>query len=323
MEQLLRGLRSAAEPTRLRILALCARGDLTVSELTTILGQSQPRVSRHLKLLVEAGMLQRFREGTWAYYRIAEHGNGQGLARSLVAMIEPDDEIHSRDLERLDEVKKARAALAGEFFRQNASQWDQIRKLYINDEEVERALLEALSQDDIHHLLDVGTGTGRILEVLGESIERGVGIDLSREMLGIARVNLERRGLNHCHVRYGNMNQLPFGQDSFDAITFHLALHYAEDPGEAIREAARYLSPQGRLIVVDFAPHNQQKLQTEHAHRWLGFDDDDIGQWFDAAGLALQAVRRLPGEPLTVCLWSASWKATARQARAERHEARV
>ncbi len=305
MERFLRGLRSAAEPTRLRILALCARGDLTVSDLTTILGQSQPRVSRHLKLLVEAGLLQRFREGTWAYYRLTERTPENGFVRTLLTMMPKDDGTLRRDQERLEEIKKSRAAIAGEFFRQNASQWDRIRKMYINDLEVERALQALIPESDVGDLLDVGTGTGRILEIFGKSITRGVGIDMSREMLAIARANLEQRGLNNCHVRYGDMNQLPFGDEMFDAVTFHLALHYAEDPADAIREAARYLDVQGRMIVVDFAPHNEKSLQTEHGHRWLGFDDEDIGNWFAAAGLAVRAVKRLPGDPLTVCLWSA------------------
>ena len=321
MERFLRGLRSAAEPTRLRILALCARGDLTVSELTTILGQSQPRVSRHLKLLVEAGLLQRFREGTWAYYRLSERTPEEGLARTLLTMIPTDDGTLTRDQERLDEIKKARAAVAGEFFRQNATQWDRIRKMYINDLEVERALQALIPESDVGDLLDVGTGTGRILEIFGNSINRGVGIDLSREMLAIARVNLEKRGLSNCHVRYGDMNQLPFGNETFDAVTFHLALHYAEDPADAIREAARYLDVGGRMIIVDFARHGEKSLQTEHAHRWLGFDDDDINDWFAAAGLAIRTVKRLPGDPLTVCLWSAEKRPAAPLLRSEQRAA--
>ena len=311
MERFLRGLRSAAESTRLRILALCARGDLTVSELTTILGQSQPRVSRHLRLLVEAGLLQRFREGTWAYYRLSERTPEERLVRTLLTMIPTDDGTLIRDQERLDEVKKERAAVAGEFFRRNATQWDRIRKMYINDLEVERALQALIPEQDVGDLLDVGTGTGRILEIFGKSINRGVGIDLSREMLAIARVNLEKRGLSNCHVRYGDMNQLPFGNETFGAVTFHLALHYAEDPADAIREAARYLDVGGRMIIVDFARHDEKSLQTEHAHRWLGFDDDDIGDWFAAAGLTIGTVKRLPGDPLTVCLWSAEKRPAA------------
>jgi ArsR family transcriptional regulator len=306
MDQLLQGLRAAAEPTRLRILALCARSELTVSDLTAILRQSQPRVSRHLKVLVEAGLLQRLREGTWAFYRLADTGEAAGLARGLVGFVPAGNDVVARDLERLDAVKKARADVASAFFRSNASQWDRIRRLYIDDEEVERALLSLLPRQDVHGLLDIGTGTGRILEVFGQDIRRGVGIDLSREMLAVARVNLEKRGLLNCHVRYGDMSQLPLTDETFDAVTFHLVLHYAEDPEMAVREAARFLEPGGTLVVVDFAPHEEQSLRTEHAHRWLGFEDGDIDAWFRAAGLSPGRNIRLPGKPLTVCLWSAT-----------------
>lgn len=305
MNQLLSGLRAAAEPTRLRILALCARGELTVSDLTAILGQSQPRVSRHLKVLVEAGLLQRLREGTWAFYRLSDTGAAAGLARSLVGFIPERNDVVARDLERLEAVKRLRADIASSFFRQNAGEWDDIRKLYINDEEVERALLSLLPQREVHSLLDIGTGTGRILEVFGKEIDRGVGIDLSREMLAVARVNLDKLGLLNCHVRYGDMNQLPLTYESFDAVTFHLVLHYAEDPAAAIREAVRFLEPGGRLVVVDFAPHEEEKLRTEHAHRWLGFEDGEVRSWFKAAGLTPGRTVRLPGNPLTVCLWPA------------------
>ena len=277
-----------------------------MSDLTTILRQSQPRVSRHLKVLVEAGLLQRLREGTWAFYRLADIGTAASLARSLVGFVPGKNDVVARDLDRLEAVKKARADVATAFFRRNAGQWDDIRKLYIDDEEVERALLTLLPRREVHGLLDIGTGTGRILEVFGGDLTRGVGVDLSREMLTVARVNLDRRGLQNCHVRYGDMNELPLTRETFDAVTFHLVLHYAEDPASAVKEAARFLEPGGRLVVVDFAPHDEEKLRTEHAHRWLGFEDGDVESWFRGAGLSPGRTIRLPGKPLTVCLWSAA-----------------
>ncbi len=305
MDRLLQGLRAAAESSRLRILALCSRGELSVSDLTKILGQSQPRVSRHLKLLVEAGLLQRFREGAWAFYRLADKGPGGALARILVDQVSFEDGPVARDCERLDAVRAERAARAVTFFRENAADWQEIRRLYINDQEVEQALLEVLPKPGVDSLLDIGTGTGRILEVYGDSIRRGVGVDLSREMLSLARVNLERRGLTNCQVRLGDMDQLPLADERFDAVTFHLSLHYAEDPAHAIVEAARYLAPGGRMVVVDFAPHQERGLQTERGHRWLGFEDADIESWFRQAGLASGRTDRLPGSSLTVNLWSA------------------
>ena len=245
MDKLLQGLRAAAEPTRLRIMALCSHGELTVSDLTNILNQSQPRVSRHLKLLVDAGLLERFREGAWAYYRLAESSETAELSRNLVDFVPVSDGVHSRDLERLQFVKQERADQAAAFFRENAARWDKIRTLYIDDQSVESALIKALSKTETRGLLDIGTGTGRILEIFGESIERGIGVDLSHEMLSVARVNLEQQGLRNCHVRYGDMNDLPLDQESFDAVTFHLALHYAEDPSAAIKEATRFLNRAG------------------------------------------------------------------------------
>jgi ArsR family transcriptional regulator len=273
--------------------------------LTKILGQSQPRVSRHLKLLVEAGLLQRFREGAWAFYRLADKGPDGALARILVDQVSLDDGSVARDSERLEAVRAERAARAAAFFRENAAGWQEIRRLYINDREVESALLELLPKSEIDALLDIGTGTGRILEVFGDSIRRGVGVDLSHEMLSVARVNLEQRGLTHCQVRLGDMGQLPLSDERFGAVTFHLALHYADEPAHAIAEAARYLAPGGRMVVVDFAPHQERSLQTERAHRWLGFDDAEIDTWFRSAGLVSGRTIRLPGSPLTINLWSA------------------
>ncbi|MGE0724688.1 MAG: ArsR/SmtB family transcription factor, partial [Alphaproteobacteria bacterium] len=270
MQDLLNGLRAAAEPTRLRLLALCAHGELTVSELTQILGQSQPRVSRHLKLLCEAGLLDRYREGTWALFRLAAGEPGGALAQSLVDRIPADDETVARDLQRLAAIKVGRAEQAAAYFRANAARWDQIRSLYVDEREVERALLELLPQADAGDLLDVGTGTGRIVELFGRRGVRAVGVDLSRDMLGVARANLERADLRQCQVRFADAYQLPMAAASFDAVTFHLVLHYLDDPAEAIAEAARVLRPGGRLVVVDFAPHELEQLRADHAHRRLG-----------------------------------------------------
>ncbi len=305
MEQMLHGMRAAAEPTRLRLMALCGRGELTVSELTQILGQSQPRVSRHLRLLVDAGLLERHREGIWAFYRLAERGANAVLARRLVELIPEDDSVLRRDLERLEEVRRARAARAAEFFRRNAGEWDEIRRLHVDDAKVERALLELLPREGPWDHLDIGTGTGRILEIVGTRVARAIGIDLSHEMLTVARANLERARLAHCRVRHGDMHQLDLPPESFDVATFHLVLHYAEDPGRAIAEAARTLRPGGRVIVIDFAPHREKRLSDEHAHRWLGFTDDDMARWFRAAGLEPDRPVHLAGRPLTVCLWPA------------------
>lgn len=312
MEHLLKGLRAAAEPTRLRLLALCAHGELSVGELTQILGQSQPRVSRHLKLLTDAGLLDRFREGTHAFFRLAEAGDMGNLARVLVDSIPDADAKLALDLERLESIKKARAKAAAEYFRRNAPQWDKIRSLYVDEAQVESALLSAFGGREVDDLLDIGTGTGRILELLGPRVSRGIGIDQSREMLAVARAKLEEAGLRHCVVRHGDMYQLPWPAASFDAVAAHLVLHFADSPPDAIAEAARVLRSGGLLLVVDFAPHDIEALREEHAHRRLGFADNEVEGWFEKAGLRPLKVKHLPGDPLTVCVWSAERPAGAR-----------
>lgn len=306
LDEVLTGLRAAAEPTRLRLLALCAQGDLTVTELTQILGQSQPRVSRHLKLMVEAGLFSRFREGTWAFYRLAESGAGAELARRTLGLLPTEDATLRLDASRLAAIKRERAESADAYFRANAQQWGSIRSLHVDEAEVERVMIEAVKQGPCRDLLDMGTGTGRILEVLGPLVERGLGLDASREMLTVARTNLETAGLRHCHVRQADMYQLPLAEDSFDLVTIHQVLHFAERPGAVVAEAARVLRPGGRLIVVDFAPHDREELRDAHSHRRLGFSDAEVQGWCRTAGLQPTEPRRLPGAPLTVVLWQAT-----------------
>ena len=316
MQELLSGLRAAAEPTRLRVLAVCAYAELTVTELTQILGQSQPRVSRHLKLLCDADLLNRFREGTWAFYRLADEGACAELARTLIDLLPEDDPILALDLERLQAVKAARAAEAAEYFRSNAAHWDEIRGLYVPEAEVETALLSLLDGGEIGDFLDVGTGTGRILEIFAPRVRRGVGIDLSHEMLRVARAKLEQAEIRNCQVRHGDFYNLALPSASFDAAVLHQVLHYAEEPAAAIVEAARVLRPGGRLIIVDFARHQESFLQSEHHHRWLGFDDAEVARWMLAAGLVASPGLRLQGAPLTVVIWQARRPAaTARAGR--------
>ena len=316
MEDLLAALRAIAEPTRLRLVVLCARGELTVSELTQILGQSQPRVSRHLKLLCEAGLLDRFREGSWVFYRLSGTGRGGAVARQLVALCDEDDPTIALDLQRLAAIKRQRAELASAYFRENAARWDHIRSLYIDEREVEAALVEIIAAADPGDLLDIGTGTGRMLEILGPRVGHALGIDQSREMLAVARVNLERAGLGNGSVRLGDMYQLALPDASFDAVVVHQVLHYADRPGQAIAEAARVLRPGGILVLVDFAPHMLEFLRTEHAHRRLGFADSEIAAWCRAAGLEPAPPRRLPGDPLTVAIWTA-WRPASASLRNE------
>ena len=303
-------LKAAGEETRLRILALVGETELTVSDLTDILRQSQPRISRHLKLMVEAGLIERFREGAWAFFRLAESGGSAELARALIARLDPNDTMVARDRQRLSAVRQARAAAAQDYFRAHAAQWDRIRKLHVTDEAVENAIGEALGDRPFHSLLDLGTGTGRILELFGPTIGRGLGIDLSLDMLHLARTRIERAALRHCSVRQGDIYDLALSAGSFDVIVIHQVLHFLDDGARAIREAARVLAPGGRLLVVDFAPHDLEFLREEHAHRRLGFATETVAQWMSAAGLDMTMHRSLSPEPgsdgkIAVSLWLA------------------
>ncbi len=306
VETLLTGLRAAAEPTRLRLLHLLAQGELTVTEITQILGQSQPRVSRHLKLMCEAGLLDRFPEGAWVFYRLAAKGRGGAVARRLLELLpEAGDQTLTLDQQRLSAIRAVRADRAQAYFRDNASRWNEIRSLQVDEAEVEKALLAVFAGRRIHDLVDMGTGTGRVLEVLGPHVERAIGIDLSREMLSVARTNLERLSLSNCMVRQGDIAQLPLPAATADAVTIHQVLHYATDPAALVAEAARVLEPGGRLAIVDFAPHGEEALRDQHAHRRLGFEDAEVEGWLRAAGLEPGPVSRLPGKPLTVVVWTA------------------
>jgi len=303
-------LKAAGEDTRLRVLALLDEAELTVSDLTQILRQSQPRISRHLKLLVEAGLVERFREGAWAFFRLAERGGAADLARELVSRLDQNDPVAGRDRERLASVRHARAQAAQDYFRAHAAQWDRIRKLHVADEAVESAIREALGDRPFRSLLDLGTGTGRILELFGAGAERGLGVDLSLDMLLLARARIERAGLRHCSVRQGDIYDLAIPDGSFDVVIIHQVLHFLDDGARAIREAARVLAAGGRLLVVDFAPHELEFLREEHAHRRLGFGAETVSQWMAAAGLDVTLHRSLSPEPgsdgkIAVSLWLA------------------
>ncbi len=303
-------LKAAGEDTRLRILALLAEAELTVSDLIEILHQSQPRISRHLKLLVEAGLVLRFREGAWAFFRLSDQGGAVELARDLVARLDPADATVARDRARLAQIRARRAAQAQAYFTAHAAEWDRIRRLHVSDEAVEAAVVAALADRPFRSLLDLGTGTGRMLELFGPQLERGVGIDFSPDMLALARARLDRVGLRQCSVRQGDIYDLKLPRDSFDVVIVHQVLHYLDDGARALREAARVLRPQGRLLVVDFAPHDLEFLRDEHAHLRLGFPAEIVSQWLEQTGLEMVSYRTLPPEQgsegkIAVSLWLA------------------
>ncbi len=304
----LNALTAAGEATRLRLLALLAEAELTVSELVAILGQSQPRVSRHLKLLAEAGLVERHREGSWVFFLMSQSGPAAGFARDVVARLAPGDAHLLADRARLAEVRQTRADQAARYFAAHAANWDEVRAMHLPEERVEAAILEALGPGPFNALLDLGTGAGRILELLSPLAARAIGVDQSPQMLAVARARLERTGLRNAQLRQGDIYALPVEPDFYDVVVMHQVLHYLDDPQRAIREAARALRPGGRLVIVDFAPHEEESLRAAHAHRRLGFAAEEVAGYMTAAGLEVAARRDLApeareGGKLTVSLW--------------------
>jgi ArsR family transcriptional regulator len=304
-------LKAVAEPTRLRILSLLAPGELNVKDLTRILGQSQPRISRHLRLLAEAGLVERAPEGSWVYFRLAERGEGGDLARLILRSLDPEDPVLTRDRGRAGDLRHEREEAALAYFQAHAGEWDKIRALHVAEGDVEAAVQAALGQGPFNLFVDLGTGTGRMLELFSGRFRRGIGLDLSPAMLAYARVNLERSGIAHAQIRQADIYDLPLPDRAADALVMHQVLHFLSDPQRAIREAARVLALGGRLLIVDFAPHELEFLRDEFAHERLGFVDTVVRQWLADAGLELSETRNLaPGGDaagkLTVSMWLAT-----------------
>jgi ubiquinone/menaquinone biosynthesis C-methylase UbiE len=304
MERLLSSLRAAAEPTRLRLLALAGRGAFCVSEFTEILGQSQPRLSRHLKLLCDCGLLERVREGANVWFALP-HGQPGALARDLVARLPEDDPVLESDRRQAARVLAERARIASESFRRQGADWDEMRALDLPAQAVEAALLTLVPETDSGRLLDIGTGTGRVLELLAPRISQGIGVDASKAMLALARSRLARVGLTHCSVRLADMYRLPLTEASFDIAVVQMVLHYAEDPPGVLAEVARVLRPGGRLIVIDLAHHSRDELVTRLAHRWAGFTDVSMRALMEDAGMRQDEPLAIEG-PLPIRIWPAT-----------------
>ena len=308
MNQLLLALRAAGESTRLRILAALKQSELTVSEITRILDQSQPRVSRHLKLLCDSGLLERYQEGAWVFHRISDRDNVRDITRGLIDLIDLSDPALERDQKKLREIREEKTRQAARYFTEHAAEWDSIRERMVSDASIERRMLESVGDRPIELFVDLGTGTGRILEIFAPRVRKGIGFDLSREMLSIARSNLENAGITHCTVRRSDICNIDMPDQSADVITIHQVLHYFDNPEQAIEESARLLRPGGRLLVVDFLPHNLEFLREMHAHQRLGFSTGAMQQWCERSGMTVIHREELSrdvddGQSLTAGLW--------------------
>ncbi len=308
---LVTALKAAAEPTRLRILLLLAGGGLNVKDLTRILGQSQPRISRHLKLLGEAGLVGRAPEGSWVYFHLAQQPEARALVGHLLAALDPTDAFWLRDRDRAESVKREREMAAQSYFESKAADWDRIRALHVAEADVEAAVREALLGLKIDLLVDLGTGTGRMLELTADRFTRGLGFDRNPAMLSYARAKLERGAFTHAQVRQADIYELPLGDGVADAVIMHQILHFMSDPARAVTEAGRIVAPGGRLVIVDFAPHTLEFLRDAHAHERLGFAGPAVTQWMTDAGLTSIETRHLTppsgagADQLTVSMWVA------------------
>ena len=294
--ELVDALKAIAEPTRLRLTRLLAQGELTVSELVRILGQSQPRVSRHLKLLCDAGVLERFREQHHVYYRVPLNGSGHRLASAVAPFMPGDDSELNADDTRLAEVRQARAKLSRDYIEDDAPEWRHLHDLHGDERAFADAVVDDMTGEPIGELLDVATGTGRMLSVLGPHCTRGTGIDLSRKMVSVARAKLTEMGLSHCTIRQDDMYQMRFADNSFDTVTIDQVLYLADQPEAVVAEAARVLAPGGRLMIVAFTDG------TDRPGVKLGIEPASIDAWCRAAKLTPDHHRELPGQDADITL---------------------
>jgi ubiquinone/menaquinone biosynthesis C-methylase UbiE len=294
-----------ADPTRLRILMLLRAMELSVGELAQVLGQSQPRVSRHVRILIDAGLAERRKEGSWVFLSLGARPRTEPLLQLLDRWTDIDgaDPWTAADAARLAAVRADRAAAATRYFASHARDWDALRSLHVAESEVEAAIARALGEAAIGRLVDIGTGTGRMIELFAAAAEQALGIDRSPEMLRLARAKLAEAGLGAVELRQGDMYSLPLKAESADTVIIHQVLHYAQNPAAAVAEAARLLSPGGRLLIVDFAPHEREELRTAGAHVRLGFADEAMVRHMAEAGLDGRVVEHLEGGELTVTIW--------------------
>lgn len=307
-DDLVRKLRAAGEATRLRALFLLSFGELSVGELAQLLGQSQPGLSRHMKFLTDAGLVERLPEGAWVFYRLPASGEGRRAVDALLALIDAQAEPWMRERERLNAVRAARVSEAEAFFNAIADDWDRVRRLHLSNEAIESGVLTMAGPGPFRRVLDIGTGTGRMLALFSRLAESGEGIDLSHRMLTLARANLDREGIRNALVRRGDALALPFASASADLVVIHQVLHFLDRPSAALAEGARVLMPGGRLVLVDFAPHELEFLRTEHGHRRLGLSADEVENWAQACGLRPLELRRFePPAGLSDALCVMAW----------------
>jgi ArsR family transcriptional regulator len=292
-DRVLDALKAAGEETRLRLLRLLAHEELSVMELVSILDQSQPRISRHLKLMNEAGLIERFPDGAWVFYRLSS----SSATRPLIdAILDRLDDSYAADMVRLDEVRHQRRTSAEAYFETIAPMWDEIRSHHGSEAEIEDAIVRLAGRQSYDHLVDLGTGSGRMLTLLAPGAKTAIGIDLSQHMLNVARNHVHDEGLKTVEFRHGDIYDTRLPAASADLVVIHQVLHFLSDPARAILEAGRIVRSGGRVLIADFAPHSLEIMREKYQHRRLGIADADMTGWLQAAGFQADGVV-LHGKP--------------------------
>jgi ubiquinone/menaquinone biosynthesis C-methylase UbiE len=318
MENIVDIVRAIGEPTRLRILALLSHGEMAAGEMSTVLNQSQPRVSRHLKLLTEAHLIERRPEGAWVFFRLNDKGGAGNIAHAVLKELPEPDFVIARDLERLAQVQAHREQQAQAYFEAAAEEWETLRRLHQPDAAVEAALGDVVANQTFDFHIDLGSGTGRMLEVFAPITVRAEGVDSSRKMLALARARIDAGSGRALSVRQGDILALPYDDQTADLVTIHQVLHYLREPSLAIAEASRVLTIGGTLLIADFAPHSFEELREKHAHRRLGFTDAEVAAWCELSGLKVTNISHIAPlsvqEGLAVTVWKATKTATVRVA---------
>ncbi|HBA88778.1 MAG TPA: ArsR family transcriptional regulator [Geobacter sp.] len=276
-------LKALADPCRLRLVAVLLRAEFTVQELTQILAMGQSRISRHLKILTEAGVLSVKRQGTWSYYRV---GDGNDFFRAIRPAVE-------RELERLPERRDDLAAVALalearrkrslEFFDQHARSWDVLSRTLLPVPEYQERLLALVPSVDT--LLEIGVGTGALLPDLARRAHKVIGVDHSPAMLEEARRRVADDGNGAAELRLGEMTHLPLADGGAGCVVANMVLHHAADPQAVLAEIARVLKPQGTLVLADLARHEREWAREQLADQWLGFEVEELQGWLKGAGL--------------------------------------
>ncbi len=290
---MLETFKALSDPCRLRLTAVLLAGEFTVQELTSIMEMGQSRISRHLKILAEAGVLSVKRQGTWSYYKVGETGSFFRLIRHAFEQELEKLPQRSQDLGAVAVVLEERRRRSQEFFDQHARQWDDLARTLLPVPEYRRQLLELVPQEV--SVLEIGVGTGGLLLELASRASKVIGVDHSPAMLEEARRRLTSAGSSRIELRLGEMTHLPLPDASVGCVVANMVLHHAADPAAVLAEIGRVLIPGGIFVLADLARHERETAREQLADQWLGFDEDELSGWLRMTGFGKVACERIEG----------------------------